>query len=725
MNNSNTPHHAPDSAVPGEPQSALARFRARGLPMRLQLFGLIMVFIVVSSVISFYTNQQFILRDKKSSLRELQILRIEQVRSKIEGRIETLKGTVLESALRLLDTTRARPDLNPEDWQYLIAGTNRWVAPVLGEQDAPPSAAAGAELVIELSADKEWLLWSQSIEVAQGNQKKVIPVQAKFRAALVFRSIEDLRDGALNLVLVRRQGPKAYDLVWGNSEGLENLQRIDDIDADVLGQATTSASREIGQGASHYFVAWGSAQGTPWVALSSVEQSTLVAGLRHLVAEQIFWIFTVILLAVIISIWFARRFSRPIETLVDASKHLETGDFSTRVSPEGPLEMQSLGAAFNHMGQALEDRENALRAAQDALIQNEKLAALGTLSAGIAHEVKNPLAGILGNADLLAGALKAVANPKAQQYVETIRKETKRCREIIDSLMRFSRQDNTTVEKVQVDLELVAWDSVNLVEHSLNMQGFQILKSFPDDMPVVMGTANQIEQVLLNMLQNAGHAMEASGGKNITIGLSQFANETEATAGGFIALAPEHFSGPIARIWIKDEGTGMSPEIQRRIFEPFFTTKEAGKGTGLGLAVTMGILADHQVRLSIDSAVGQGTTFYIDFAAVGPRSAEFKNKVAKMREKAQGGEQSEFDVGSGGASAGLSALGDLPTPEDEMQTASRIVAPSHSHDDGIDLGILGDDKPIALFEEGDSELAAPPVEKTVTGFSIRKPKAKR
>lgn len=718
--------------------------KKRGLPMRLQLFAVIMGFILVLSAVSFYTSHKFILGDKESSLRELQILKVEQLQSKVESRVEALKGRILESALRLLDTTRTQPELSTDEWSYLVAGTAKWVSPDANLSEVPASAAAGNELLITQSSDREWIYWSESIEVLAGKEKKLVPIQAKFRSSVMFRSIEEFREGALNVALVHREHAKSYDLAWGNAKSVENLIRIDTHDPSIFSKSADRAFRDVDFGSERFYLAWAPVKGTSWTVVSSVEQATLLSGLRALIAEQAFWTLSIIIFAIIVSIAFAKRFSKPIETLVKASLHLETGDFSTRVEPDGPTEMRSLGAAFNHMGQALEDRERALKSAQDALIQNEKLAALGTLSAGIAHEVKNPLAGILGNADLLVSALKNVTGaPKAVQYVETIRKETKRCREIIDSLMRFSRQESTTSEKKEVDLELVAWDSINLVEHSLNMQGFQIVKKFPEDMPTVLGVANQIEQVLLNMLQNAGHAMEASGGKTITVGVEHFNSIAEAPAGPFVALEPGKISGQVARVWIRDEGTGMSPEIQRRIFEPFFTTKEAGKGTGLGLAVTMGILADHEVRLSIDSAVGQGTTFYMDFSGVGPRSAEIQEKVARMKQKAQGGEQSAFDVGHS-----------MPS----------------SHEQTPDLGVVGDDKPIALFEDAPSSAAefskedlpppeqapikrpprkppvkppvadqqttvmsdvAPiqpqaekPVEKTVTGFSVRKPKMK-
>jgi signal transduction histidine kinase len=311
---------------------------------------------------------------------------------------------------------------------------------------------------------------------------------------------------------------------------------------------------------------------------------------------------------------------------------METGKFETRVEVIQKDEIGDLARAFNHMGQSLADREKALNEAHGALVQSEKLATLGTLSAGIAHEVKNPLAGIMGNADLALMATQNLGEDlkvKINNYLDVIKKEAKRTRSIIDGLMRFSRKETTAL--VQIDLELVAWDAIQLMEHSLNMGGVKINKKFDPKLKTVLGNSNQVEQVLLNMMQNAGHAMAKGGVLDIETFL--FSDTKSAPVGDLVAYKHPDFHGPFARVSIKDSGSGMTPEVMKKIFEPFFTTKEAGKGTGLGLAVTMNILAEHKARISITSHVGQGTTFFIDFMVSGDRTVEMVEKLSAFHER--------------------------------------------------------------------------------------------
>ena len=218
----------------------------------------------------------------------------------------------------------------------------------------------------------------------------------------------------------------------------------------------------------------------------------------------------------------------------------------------------------------------------------KKMGAFGQMSAGIAHEVKNPLAGILGYAQLSKRKLDE-ENP-ARKYLDIIEKETKRCKEIIENLMKFARQESSTFEPFVVNQAVR--DAIALVDHQVSINGVKIERNIAEDaaMPTVVGNANQIQQVLTNLMLNAQHAMEEGGTLTIT---------TSANGG-------DH-----ALIEVADTGSGIEKEHLEKIFEPFFTTKEAGKGTGLGLAVSYGIIRDHKGDIKVDSEVGKGTTFKI------------------------------------------------------------------------------------------------------------------
>jgi signal transduction histidine kinase len=413
------------------------------------------------------------------------------------------------------------------------------------------------------------------------------------------------------------------------------------------------------------------------VAAAFVDQEQILRGFRRALAEQAFWALLILGFGVIAARFLASRMSKPIEQMVAATRVIQTGDFQVRLAADRPDELGDLATAFNLMGQGLDDREKALKSAQMALVQSEKLAALGTLSAGIAHEVKNPLAGILGHADMaLDGAKKLNAAPDSPllRHLETIQKEVKRCRGIIDNLMRFSRKDTENkVENEPMDLEIVCWEAIHLTEHSLNMQKVKIEKNFSKDAMMILGNSNQIEQVVLNMIQNAGHAMPDGG--TIKVSTEFFDDEGQAPIGAFLAYQNEEFKGSFMRVTISDTGIGMSEEVQRKIFEPFFTTKPKGVGTGLGLSVTMGILGDHHARVSLNSAPGQGTAFLLDFMTKESRSEKVLAQLEELRHRSGGGAKLASDVG--GASTPVSVLAPVLAPA--PASASVPVAESAAH----------------------------------------------
>jgi signal transduction histidine kinase len=215
------------------------------------------------------------------------------------------------------------------------------------------------------------------------------------------------------------------------------------------------------------------------------------------------------------------------------------------------------------------------------------MAAFGQLGAGIAHEVKNPLAGILGYAQL---ALRKVGkDDSAHQHLQIIEKEAKRCKTIIESLLRFARQEPT--DYAPVDLTRVAEEAIAIVDHQLAIHRVTIEKQL-SPVPMIMGAGNQLQQVLMNLLINAQQAMEPGGG---TVRVST------GVAGGAVELR------------VSDTGPGIEPEVRSKIFEPFFTTKPAGKGTGLGLSVTYGIVHDHRGEIRLADEPGRGATFVVTF----------------------------------------------------------------------------------------------------------------
>jgi signal transduction histidine kinase len=237
------------------------------------------------------------------------------------------------------------------------------------------------------------------------------------------------------------------------------------------------------------------------------------------------------------------------------------------------------------MTEELATREAALQEANKRLVESEKMSALGQLGAGIAHEVKNPMTSIRGYAQM--GLRKLPEGHPLREYFETIEKETGRSLEILKNLLKFSRQE--TAEMSLIDLNAVVTETVKLVSHQLAMRRVDVATDLNEEPLQVNGNANQMEQVLLNLMMNAGDAMEK---------------------GGRITVATD-MAGGAARVRVADTGAGIPANVLGKIFDPFFTTKPVGKGTGLGLSVSYGIVKEHKGEISVQSQVGKGTVFTI------------------------------------------------------------------------------------------------------------------
>jgi len=300
----------------------------------------------------------------------------------------------------------------------------------------------------------------------------------------------------------------------------------------------------------------------------------------------------VFIVSLVIALFFAKTLIDPLVNLSKITGEIARGNFLVNIGVTSKDEIGNLAQSFKKMGQELYDRENELQAAQSALIQSEKMSALGQIGAGIAHEVKNPLTGILGHAQLAREKIiKHVDPAEIDKNLEIIEKETTRCKNIIENLMKFSRQEKALLSENEIDK--VVTNSVALIEHQLNISGVKVTQEITPALPKVVINANQIEQVLINLMLNAMHAMEGKEVKKLTV-------RVKPGSPGF------------ARIEVEDTGTGMTDAVKKRIFEPFFTTKPSGKGTGLGLSVSYGIIKSHKGLLELNSTEGVGTTFIIE-----------------------------------------------------------------------------------------------------------------
>jgi two-component system NtrC family sensor kinase len=231
-----------------------------------------------------------------------------------------------------------------------------------------------------------------------------------------------------------------------------------------------------------------------------------------------------------------------------------------------------------------------LQETQGQLVQAEKMSALGQLAGGLAHEINNPLSGILGLTQLVL----ETTPPDTQNFqdLKDIEKAVFRCKKIITSLLSFARQEKTRVEQVSVN-EVIE-ETLTLCARQMELRRVRMERSFAQGLPLVSADFQQLMQVFLNLLTNARDAMPDGGA--ITVSTRK--------------------SGPWVEVSIEDTGAGIPEEILGRIFDPFFTTKPAGQGTGLGLSVCLGIIHKHNGSISAHSAPGKGSAFTVRLPAL-------------------------------------------------------------------------------------------------------------
>ena len=313
---------------------------------------------------------------------------------------------------------------------------------------------------------------------------------------------------------------------------------------------------------------------------------------------------------------------KPVRAIRAGTESLARGDLGVQIPVTSADELGGLAKSFNAMSHELaearheinaftaqlEDRVRAktaeLQQAHQAMIQAEKLTSLGKLAAVVAHEINNPLSGILTYAKLLRKWIErgddlAGRAGEMRDSLQLIESESRRCGEIVRSLLMFARAAPLNVS--DVDVNAIVRQCIKLVEHKLDFGNIEAVLELGRDLPLARGDAGQIEQLLLALVMNAIEAMPHEGTLRIV-------------------TKPAEENRKVVMV-VQDNGTGIPAAVLGRLFEPFVTTKEEGKGVGLGLAICRGIVERHQGHIAVASEPGLGTTFTITLPATAAAAA--------------------------------------------------------------------------------------------------------
>jgi signal transduction histidine kinase/CheY-like chemotaxis protein len=321
----------------------------------------------------------------------------------------------------------------------------------------------------------------------------------------------------------------------------------------------------------------------PLLALQSTRQTILLISLLAILSGAV-------------AVWLlVSKVTRPLSELRDSAEAVGRGDFNWRVPVRSKDECGELAKVFNQMTgnlqlsrMQLEKTVETLKSTQGQLIQSEKLSAVGEFVAGVAHELNNPLAAVVGFSEMLKDN---DVDTKNRRYLDMIYKSAQRCQKIVQSLLSFARRHQAERKPMSVNAMVEA--VLEMLNYQLRTSNIEVVTQLDPTLPVVLADGHQIQQVLLNVINNARQAIE---------GLQ---------SGGQIKIVTETF-GENVRIIVRDNGPGISAENLVKIFDPFFTTKQVGLGTGLGLSLCYGIVKEHGGSITPSSRPGEGATFAIE-----------------------------------------------------------------------------------------------------------------
>lgn len=327
-----------------------------------------------------------------------------------------------------------------------------------------------------------------------------------------------------------------------------------------------------------------------WSVIIEIPRNEIVAPVFRVFKGLLLGVLVIYLTAIVVAFIFVEKVTGPITLIARKVKLIAGGDFDQKLNLKTGDELQTLSEEIEDMAKSLMEKKRI----EEQIMRAEKIAALGRLTAGIAHEINNPLGVILGHCQVMLKEMEV-----SNKYLEDLRiieKHALACKRVVEDLLRFSRPYKKV--NVEVDVNINIKESLALIPSHFLRERVNITLELSPSHPKIMGDPDKLHQLFLNLIINAFDAMKDGG--TLTITTKMFKTDT----------------GEIVEIIFRDTGCGIKEEDIGRVFDPFFTTKEVGRGTGLGLAVSYSIVKDHGGEIRVESTLGKGTTFYIVFPAI-------------------------------------------------------------------------------------------------------------
>ncbi len=385
----------------------------------------------------------------------------------------------------------------------------------------------------------------------------------------------------------------------------ENVDRIEE--GETFLQQIQSENKTFAYGGFEIIDAGGRHAGAV-LTLIDITDSITVA--RRLKAATLSIVIILFIIGLTISFFISHSILKPIRRLIQGTIRIGKGDFNAKVEIERKDEIGTLALAFNNMvenfnktctsieilNKEIAERkkvEEDLRSTQDQLVQAEKMAAVGTLSAGMAHEINNPLMGaMLLLQNLMSEKEKGSEEQKTLSQIEN---GLERVADVVSKLLVFSRKERLVLKKTKIN-DIIE-STLPLLAHEFDLNKIEFVKEYGKDLPSIAVSANAIQQVLVNVLLNAKDALLNSAPKKVAV--------------------TTYLEGEMVKIKIRDNGCGIKKEDLKKIFDPFFTTKPPGKGLGIGMSIVRTIIDQHRGKIDIHSEEQKGTEVVLSFPVSG------------------------------------------------------------------------------------------------------------